>query len=236
MNNSRLIVALDFPDVATARRQVSVLEPGSCRLKVGMELFTGGGPALVESLLQSGFEVFLDLKFHDIPTTVAKACTVAARLGVWMLNIHAAGGRQMLVAAREAIAGERHQPLLIGVTVLTSLAAADLTETGIHAAAADQVSRLAGLCKSAGLDGVVCSAQEASILQNSLGREFVLVTPGIRPTGNASHDQKRVMTPAEAISAGSHYLVIGRPVFEAADPQRMVQELNSEITAALARQ
>lgn len=235
MNNPRVIVALDFPDVVTARQHIRALEPGLCRVKVGMELFTGGGPALVEALVADGFDVFLDLKFHDIPTTVAKACMVAARLGVWMLNVHAGGGRQMLLAAREAIARESNQPLLIGVTVLTSQASADLADVGIQAGVADQVARLAGLCKSAGLDGVVCSAQEAGGLQAALGREFILIAPGIRPAGSACHDQKRTMTPAEAILAGSHYLVIGRPIFQAPDPLQMLQQLNREIDAALAQ-
>ena len=235
MNNSRVIVALDFPDVATAQQHISMLEPGLCRVKVGMELFTSGGPALIESLVSAGFEVFLDLKFHDIPTTVAKACTVAARLGVWMVNVHAGGGRQMLQAARAAVAGETRRPLLVGVTVLTSLASADLADVGIQAAVEVQVSRLAGLCKSAGLDGVVCSAQEAGRLQSELGCEFILVTPGIRPAESARHDQKRTMTPTEAILAGSHYLVIGRPIFQAGDPLRMLHQLNGEIDAALAR-
>ena len=235
MNNSRVIVALDFPDETTARQHISMLDPGLCRVKVGMELFTGGGPSLVEALIEDGFDVFLDLKFHDIPTTVAKACTVAARLGVWMLNVHAGGGREMLLTACEAVAKEPHQPLLIGVTVLTSLATADLAEIGVPAAAADQVTRLAGLCKSAGLDGVVCSAQESAGLQAALGREFILVTPGIRPAGSASHDQKRTMIPAEAMLAGSHYLVIGRPIFQAEDPLLMLQQLNREINTALAQ-
>ena len=235
MSNSRVIVALDFPDVATARQHISMLEPGLCRVKVGMELFTSGGPALIESLVSAGFEVFLDLKIHDIPTTVAKACTAAARLGVWMVNVHAGGGRQMLQAATAAVAGEPRRPLLIGVTVLTSLASPDMADIGVHADVEAQVTRLAGLCKSAGLDGVVCSAQEAGRLQSELGREFILVTPGIRPAWSARHDQKRTMTPTAAILAGSHYLVIGRPIFQAGDPVRMLHQLNGEIDAALAR-
>jgi len=227
-----LILALDFPDATTAQQKIAVLEPGSCRLKVGMELFTAAGPALVEALMTAGFEVFLDLKFHDIPTTVARACRAAARLGVWMLNIHAAGGSEMLQAAREAIAGESHQPLLIGVTVLTSLSAADLAGTGIDDTPAGQVQRLAGLCHAAGLDGIVCSAQEAASIMTMLGSGFALVTPGIRPAGCDSHDQKRSMSPTAAIRAGSHYLVMGRPVFQDHDPAAMVRQLNGEITAA----
>ena len=233
MNNSRVIVALDFPDMKTAREAVVPLEPGLCRLKVGKELFTSAGPALVEMLIDKGFDVFLDLKFHDIPNTVARACAVAARMGIWMVNIHASGGRNMLLAAREAIDTEQHQPLLIGVTVLTSLSSSDLLEIGVSSSAEQQVLRLAGLSKAAGLDGVVCSAQEATSLKAELGSDFVLVTPGIRPAGAGDDDQKRIMTPAQAITAGSHYLVIGRPVTQAQDPPAVLTAINEEINTAL---
>ena len=233
MNNTRVIVALDFPDMKTASEAVMPLEPGLCRLKVGKELFTSAGPALVEMLIGRGFDVFLDLKFHDIPNTVARACAVAARMGVWMVNIHASGGRNMLLAAREAVDREQQQPLLIGVTVLTSLSSADLVEIGVNSPAEQQVLRLAGLCQSSGLDGVVCSAREAASLKAELGAAFVLVTPGIRPAGAADDDQKRIMTPAQAIAAGSHYLVIGRPVTQAQDPLAVLTAINEDVNNAL---
>ena len=235
MNKSRVIVALDYPDMDTARTVVMRLEPGLCRLKVGKELFTAAGPALIDMLIGRGFEVFLDLKYHDIPNTVARACAVAARMGVWMVNIHASGGANMLLAAREAVDREQHQPLLIGVTVLTSLSSADLSEIGVNATAAEQVLRLARLSRANGLDGVVCSAREAESLRAELGADFVLVTPGIRPAGMADNDQKRIMTPAQAITAGCHYLVIGRPVTQAEDPIAVLTAINAEVNAALKR-
>lgn len=211
------------------------LEPGLCRLKVGKELFTSAGPQLVEMLIDRGFDVFLDLKYHDIPNTVARACAVAARMGVWMVNIHASGGRNMLLAAREAVDREQHQPLLIGVTVLTSLSSADLIEIGVNSPAEQQVVRLAELSKAAGLDGVVCSAREAASLKAELGADFILVTPGIRPAGMGDDDQKRIMSPAQAITAGSHYLVIGRPVTQAQDPLAVLTAINEDINTALNR-
>ena len=217
----------------TASEAVKLLEPDLCRLKVGKELFTSAGPALIEMLIGRGFDVFLDLKFHDIPNTVARACAVAARMGIWMVNIHASGGRHMMLAAREAIDKEQHQPLLIGVTVLTSLSSADLLEMGVNSSAEQQVLRLAGLSKAAGLDGVVCSAREAASLKAELGADFVLVTPGIRPAGAGDDDQKRIMTPAQAIMAGSHYLVIGRPVTQAQEPLAVLTTINEEINTAL---
>jgi len=226
-------VALDFPDMKTAADAVASLEPGLCRLKVGKELFTSAGPALIEMLINRGFDVFLDLKFHDIPNTVARACAVAARMGIWMVNIHASGGREMLLAAREAIDEQQHHPLLIGVTVLTSLSSADLIEIGVNSTAEEQVLRLARLSRSTGLDGVVCSAREAETLKAELGTDFVLVTPGIRPAGAAGNDQKRTMSPAQAINAGSHYLVIGRPVTQAKDPLAVLRSINEEINTAL---
>jgi len=233
VNNTRVIVALDFPDMKTAADAVASLEPGLCRLKVGKELFTSAGPALIEMLINRGFDVFLDLKFHDIPNTVARACAVAARMGIWMVNIHASGGREMLLAAREAIDEQHHHPLLIGVTVLTSLSSADLIEIGVNSTAEEQVLRLARLSRSTGLDGVVCSAREAETLKAELGTDFVLVTPGIRPAGAAGNDQKRTMSPAQAINAGSHYLVIGRPVTQAKDPLAVLRSINEEINTAL---
>lgn len=225
----KIIVALDFADATSALALVGRLDPGLCRLKVGKELFTMAGPELVRTLVARGFDVFLDLKFHDIPNTVAAACRAAAGLGVWMLNVHASGGRRMMTAAQDALAGLSQRPLLIAVTVLTSMSAEDLSEVGVADTPADQVLRLARLSKQCRLDGVVCSAQEASTLRVDLGADFRLVTPGIRPTGAEVGDQRRVMTPAEALRAGSTDLVIGRPITAAADPLAALKRIQSEI-------
>lgn len=232
MKQSKIIVALDFPDAASALALVDRLDPALCRLKVGKELFTVAGPELVRVLVARGFEVFLDLKFHDIPNTVAAACRAAAGLGVWMLNIHASGGRRMMVAAREALADLPHPPLLIAVTVLTSMSAEDLIEVGVDAVPADQVLRLARLTRACQLDGVVCSAQEAALLRADLGADFRLVTPGIRPAGADTGDQRRVMTPLQALNAGASDLVIGRPITAAADPLAALQQIQSDIQNA----
>jgi orotidine-5'-phosphate decarboxylase len=225
----KIIVALDFSDAASALALVDRLDPALCRLKVGKELFTVAGPDLVRALVARGYEVFLDLKFHDIPNTVAAACRAAAGLGVWMMNVHASGGRRMMQAAREALAELPQRPLLIGVTVLTSMSAEDLAEIGIAAEPADQVMRLASLTQACGLDGVVCSAQEAALLRQRLGEDFRLVTPGIRPAGSEAGDQRRVMTPTQAIAAGATDLVIGRPITAASDPVKVLQSINDEI-------
>lgn len=232
MKQSKIIVALDFPDAASALALVDRLDPALCRLKVGKELFTVAGPELVRVLVARGFEVFLDLKFHDIPNTVAAACRAAAGLGVWMLNIHASGGRRMMVAAREALADLPHPPLLIAVTVLTSMSAEDLIEVGVDAVPADQVLRLARLTRACQLDGVVCSAQEAALLRADLGADFRLVTPGIRPAGADTGDQRRVMTPLQALNAGASDLVIGRPITAAADPLAALQQIQFDIQNA----
>ena len=229
MNQSRIIVALDYADTQSAMQIVNQLEPGRCRLKVGKELFTIAGPEFVRQLVEKGYDVFLDLKFHDIPNTVAKACAVAAELGVWMVNVHTLGGRKMMQAAREAITNSSHQPLLIGVTILTSMASDDLHEVGLSGEPQDNVSRLAALAESAQLDGVVCSPQEVSMLRESLGTDFKLVTPGIRPAGSDTGDQKRIMTPAQAVAAGSDYLVIGRPISQAEDPMQALQAIEQEL-------
>ncbi|TXH73860.1 orotidine-5'-phosphate decarboxylase [Thiobacillus sp.] len=229
MKQTKIIVALDFADAASALTLVGQLDPALCRLKVGKELFTVAGPELVRTLVARGFEVFLDLKFHDIPNTVAAACRAAAGLGVWMLNVHASGGRRMMAAAREALADLSHPPLLIAVTVLTSMSAEDLAEVGVTNAPADQVLRLARLAQSCKLDGVVCSAQEASMLRADLGAVFRLVTPGIRPAGAEVGDQRRVMTPVEALRAGATDLVIGRPITAAADPLAALKQIQSDI-------
>jgi len=232
LSNSRIIVPLDFNTAEQALELVEKLQPDLCRLKVGKELFTITGPVLVEKLISKGFDIFLDLKFHDIPTTVARACAVAADSGVWMVNVHASGGSEMMSLAREEIDKKSHHPLLIGVTILTSMNQEVLTEIGIQYSVAEQVMRLAQLTSDAGLDGVVCSAHEVKMLRDNLGEEFKLITPGIRPSGSNNDDQKRVMTPAQAINAGSDYLVIGRPITQAADPGQALEDISEEISAA----
>ena len=229
MNDPKIIVALDYPAAASALALAERLQPALCRLKVGKELFTASGPALLEQLMRRGFEVFLDLKFHDIPNTAAQACKAAASLGVWMVNVHALGGRKMLEAAREAIAHSAQQPKLIAVTMLTSMAQEDLADIGIDVTPAEMVLRLAKLAQDSGLDGVVCSAQEAALLREQCGNEFCLVTPGIRPLQASLDDQSRVMTPLAALQAGSSYLVIGRPITKAADPLQALLDINQEI-------
>ncbi len=232
LNDPRIIIALDYPAAAPALALAGRLQPSLCRLKVGKELFTATGPALLEKLMQRGFEIFLDLKFHDIPSTTAQACKAAASLGVWMVNVHALGGRKMLEAAREAIANSVQQPRLIAVTLLTSMAQPDLAEIGINATPADMVLRLAAMARDSGMDGVVCSAQEAALLRKHCGKEFCLVTPGIRPAHASRDDQSRVMTPQAALQAGSSYLVIGRPITQAADPLQALLDINQEIGAS----
>ncbi|MBI4809083.1 MAG: orotidine-5'-phosphate decarboxylase [Nitrosomonadales bacterium] len=228
MNDPKIIVALDYPQAASALALAQRLEPNLCRLKVGKELFTAAGPQLVEQLQQRGFEVFLDLKFHDIPNTTAQACKAAAAMGVWMVNVHALGGKRMMEAAREALVNLRLRPKLIAVTILTSMAQEDLHAIGINASPAQMVPLLAGLANDSGLDGVVCSAQEAFVLRQQLGRDFCLVTPGIRPANAAANDQARIMTPRAALEAGSSYLVIGRPITQAPDPLAALQEIIKE--------
>jgi orotidine-5'-phosphate decarboxylase len=229
MDSPRIIVALDYPEAAPALELVAQLEPSLCRLKVGKELYTAEGPALLEQLMAMGFEVFLDLKFHDIPNTVREACKAAAALGVWMVNVHALGGRRMMEAAREAVEQAQRPPKLIAVTVLTSMGQADLTELGINATPAEMVLRLARLTRSSGLDGVVCSGEEAAILRREMGESFCLVTPGIRPVGANAGDQTRVMTPRAALENGADYLVIGRPITQATDPFSALEVISREI-------
>lgn len=231
MSASRIIVALDFSSEKQVVEFIAPLEPSMCKLKVGKELFTLAGPGLVRQLIDKGFDVFLDLKFHDIPNTVARACKVAADMGVWMMNVHALGGRNMLLAAREALEGNKNRPLLIAVTILTSMGQQDLEEIGLSGNPEDNVLRLAALTKEAGLDGVVCSSREVSKLRLAQGETFTLVTPGIRPAGSDVGDQKRIMTPTDAIKAGSNYLVIGRPITQADDPVQTLMKINSEIAA-----
>ncbi|MEC8409449.1 MAG: orotidine-5'-phosphate decarboxylase [Pseudomonadota bacterium] len=228
MTESRIIVALDFPTATEAEQFLSKLDPASCRVKIGKELFTAEGPDFVRRAVALGFDVFLDLKFHDIPNTVAGAVRAAADLGVWMINVHASGGVAMISesrAALEEVPGTR--PLLIAVTILTSLSEDDLTMQGILCSPAEQVLRLAEMTSEAGLDGVVCSAAETPLLRERFGGGFVLLTPGIRRTKDARGDQKRVVGPAEALAMGSTYLVVGRPITQAASPARALREFNS---------
>lgn len=225
----RLIVALDFSDKSSALTLVRKLDPQLCRVKVGKELFTRAGPLVVEEIIKLGFGVFLDLKFHDIPNTTAQAVKAAAELGVWMVNVHASGGRRMMEASREVLEkfnGPR--PLLIAVTVLTSMDATDLADIGCMETPLDHVVRLASLSQQCGLDGVVCSAQEAQLLRKRLGK-FVLVTPGIRPNGSDKTDQKRVVSPEQAIALGSDYLVVGRPITMHAEPMLIIQSIINAI-------
>ena len=230
MDNKRVIVPLDFPDAEAALALASRLDPGLCRVKVGKELFTAAGPDVVRRLHDKGFQVFLDLKFHDIPNTVAGACRSAARLGVWMMNVHASGGEAMMRAAREAIAGSARPPLLIAVTVLTSLGDRDLDRIGFRGKAHTVVERLAALTRDCGLDGVVCSAQEAPGLRKlTAGQPFALVTPGIRLAGAAADDQARVVTPPEAVRLGADYLVIGRPITGSPDPVATLRAIQDSL-------
>ena len=229
--SSRIIVALDYPDAQHALALVDRLAPGSCRLKVGKELFTRAGPQLVTTLGERGFDVFLDLKFHDIPNTVASACHAAADLGVWMLNVHALGGARMLLAAKEGISRSGHRPQLIAVTILTSMDENDLASVGLSGSAQDNVLRLASLVQDCELDGVVCSSRETTALRERVADDFVLVTPGIRPAGSDADDQRRVTTPVDALNNGSSYLVIGRPVTQADDPVGVLRTINSELAA-----
>jgi len=227
-NDSPIIVALDYADPDSMMSLVNNLRPELCRLKVGFELFSAHGPAIVEKLMARGFDVFLDLKFHDIPNTVAHACRVAADMGVWMVNVHALGGKRMMAAAREAIEAAINQPLLIGVTILTSHSDDELAELGIQGNAGDNVLRLARLAMESGLDGVVCSPREAPILRKEFP-ESVLVTPGVRLEGSQGDDQRRTMTPVEAVAAGSSYLVIGRPITQALDPLQALLYIRSTL-------
>ena len=234
LSDPKVIVALDFAEPRQAMALVERMDPQSCALKVGKEMFVIAGPEPVRRMIERGFRVFLDLKFHDIPNTVGQACAAATRLGVWMLNVHAAGGRAMLNAARDAV--ERAsalrgtpKPLLIGVTVLTSLDAGDLEEVGFAGTPEAMVLRLARLSAECGLDGVVCSAVEAPVLRRALGSHFKLVTPGIRPSGAAADDQARVVTPEVAIANGADYLVIGRSITQAADPPAALARINATL-------
>jgi len=230
MTHSPIILALDFTDPQPALALTNQLTPRHCHLKIGKELFTKSGPALIEKLVQQGFEVFLDLKYHDIPNTVARACSAAAELGVWMINVHACGGRQMLLAAREALDKFTLPPLLIAVTILTSLDRKDLYTIGLHGSLEENVLRLARLAKGCYADGIVCSPHEITLIRHALGDEFTLVTPGLRLTEDSHDDQKRVMTPSQALQLGANYLVIGRPITRALDPLQALLNIEKSLT------
>lgn len=232
-SDSPILVALDYDNLDSALSFVDQIDPRSCRLKVGKEMFTLFGPPLVRNLHKRGFELFLDLKFHDIPNTTARAVAAAADLGVWMVNVHASGGARMMDAAREALVsfGE-DAPLLIAVTVLTSMEKDDLKEIGIDSTPAEHAERLASLTRQCGLDGVVCSAHEAMRLKQVMGTDFCLVTPGIRPQGSEAGDQRRIMTPQQAKQAGANYMVIGRPVTQASDPVAALNGILSSLQEA----
>ncbi|WP_249849266.1 orotidine-5'-phosphate decarboxylase [Aggregatibacter actinomycetemcomitans] len=227
---NKVIIALDYEREAEALALVDQLDPNSCRLKVGKEMFTTLGTNFVKQLHKRHFDVFLDLKFHDIPNTVARAVRSAADLGVWMVDLHASGGLRMMEKAKKILEPYgKDAPLLIGVTVLTSMEDLDLLQIGINASPMEQVIRLAHLTQRAGLDGVVCSPQEVEILRRNCGENFLLVTPGIRPIGTDLGDQRRVMTPAAAIRSGSDYLVIGRPITQAENPAEVLNAINASI-------
>ena len=234
MDSKRIIVALDAPEAEAALALAARLDPKLCRVKVGKELFVAAGPGVVHKLQERGFEVFLDLKFHDIPNTVAGACRSAARLGVWMMNVHASGGAAMMEAAREAVAAVSRPPLLIAVTVLTSLGDAELGALGFTGTAAENVERLARLARANGMDGVVCSAQEAHALRRATGDDFTLVTPGIRLPGDAKGDQARIVTPRDAVKMGADYLVIGRPITHSPDPAATLESIRATLEGTLA--
>ena len=230
MLDPKVVVALDFDRLRNAYSFIDKLDPSQCKLKVGKEMFTHFGPEFVKHLIDKDFKVFLDLKFHDIPNTVAKACAAAADLGVWMVNVHASGGPVMMEQARKSLEYYGlERPLLIAVTVLTSMDSTQLSAIGIDRTPEQHVLALAQLTRNAGLDGVVCSAQESSLLKQAIAQDFLLVTPGIRPEGSVKGDQIRVMTPKQAIKAGSDYLVIGRPITQADDPLSTLLEINNSL-------
>ncbi|EJM9602800.1 orotidine-5'-phosphate decarboxylase [Escherichia albertii] len=230
VTNSPVVVALDYNNRDAALAFVDKIDPRDCRLKVGKEMFTLFGSQFVRELQQRGFDIFLDLKFHDIPNTAAHAVAAAADLGVWMVNVHASGGARMMTAAREALVPfGKDAPLLIAVTVLTSMEASDLADLGVTLSPADYAERLAALTQKCGLDGVVCSAQEAVRFKQAFGQDFKLVTPGIRPQGSDAGDQRRIMTPEQALAAGVDYMVIGRPITQSVDPEQTLKAINASL-------
>jgi len=228
--SSKLIIALDFPSAGQAFDFIKPLSPADCKLKVGFELFVAAGPDFVKRLVDQGFDVFLDLKFHDIPNTVASACKSAAALGVWMMNVHASGGDKMMHAAKQALLESNSTAKLIAVTVLTSMDQAQLNAINLAVSPQDQVKHLAKLTQQSTLDGIVCSAQEAGMLRKMMGDDFLLVTPGIRPMGADRGDQSRVMTPADANAAGVSYIVVGRPIIQSENPQAVIEQINLDMS------
>ena len=232
MDNKRIIVPLDTPRLEDALALAARLDPKLCRVKIGKELFVAAGPEAVQRVHERGFEVFLDLKFHDIPNTVAGACRSAAKLGVWMMNVHASGGETMLRAAREAVSSVVRPPMLIAVTVLTSLTNDDLERVGYTGSVMENIERLARIARACGLDGVVCSAQEATLVRKATGEDFTLVTPGIRLESDNRDDQARVVTPRDAVRLGANYLVIGRPITGSPDPAATLQSINESLAEA----
>ncbi|CCK75575.1 Orotidine 5\'-phosphate decarboxylase [Oleispira antarctica RB-8] len=228
---SPIVVALDYPTPQQAIEMAKQLDPTKCRVKVGKELFTASGPSILEQLHKLSFDVFLDLKFHDIPNTCAGAVAVAADLGVWMVNVHASGGERMMNAAAESIVNKQNKPLLIAVTVLTSMEQSDLAGIGLDISPQQQVERLAKLSKQSGMDGVVSSAQEIELIKKLCGNDFLTVTPGIRPAGSAAGDQRRIMTPQEAVNAGGDYMVIGRPITQSENPQQACIDIIKNLSA-----
>ncbi|WP_100642308.1 orotidine-5'-phosphate decarboxylase [Alteromonas facilis] len=232
MEDPKVIIALDFENEHQVLSLVEQLSPSQCRLKVGKELFTRLGPNIVKQLVALGFDIFLDLKFHDIPNTVAKACLAASDLGVWMVNVHASGGAKMMEHTKKVLANYGSNTKLIAVTVLTSMDQQQLSGVVPNTTVEEQVVKLATLSKDCGLDGVVCSAQEAPLLKPKLGKEFELVTPGIRPAGSNSDDQIRIVTPAQAIKDGVDYMVIGRPITQSSNPADALYNINEEIKKA----
>ena len=229
----RIIIALDYPNEASAWQLIDQLDAKMCRLKIGKEMFTRLGPDFVRKVINKGFDVFLDLKYHDIPNTVAAACEAGADLGVWMMNVHAAGGRKMMETAANRLAKLQSRPLLIAVTILTSLSADEVAEIGYPGSPQDNVSRFAELTESSGLDGVVCSPLEAGVLRGERCADFRLVTPGVRPATASMDDQTRVMTPSDAMRAGSDFLVVGRPITAAKNPLKSLIAINDEVNSAL---
>jgi orotidine-5'-phosphate decarboxylase len=227
--SSKILVALDYDNEFEALAFVEKVTPDMCRLKVGKELFCATGKYFVEKLVAKGFDVFLDMKFYDIPNTVASVLKVVADMGIWMVNVHTSGGERMMSAASEALSSHSKRPLLIGVTVLTSMNAEDLKAMGVLLTPQEQVIKLATLAKQSGLDGVVCSANEVELMKSNLGKAFLAVTPGIRPTGSDMNDQRRIVTPEEAIIKGSDYLVIGRPITKALKPLNELLRINNNL-------
>jgi len=228
--SSKLIVALDYPTADEALRFVRLLSPDLCRLKIGFELFVSAGPDFVKKLVDAGFDIFLDLKFHDIPNTVASACRAASDLGVWMMNVHASGSDVMMRTAKQALIDCDSSAKLIAVTVLTSMDTQQLSKINISYQPDEQVKHLAKLTQQSGLDGVVCSAQEAKVLRELHGKDFLLVTPGIRPEGSDKGDQSRIMTPAQAYDAGVSYIVVGRPITQSDNPLNVIERINADMS------